>query len=119
MDSSFFPLVFVSTAVPGVPKLSVLMQAVLCAHREHPGCTQTHQREEAQEKHHSEFQLVGALWERQGRIWGLNAFVVGISGEAGGERAVGFAAALRHPAEGRGRGRQRSRSAAGDLRGGL
>lgn len=40
------------TAVPGISKLPVLMQALLRAHRERPGCPQTHQGEEAQEEHH-------------------------------------------------------------------
>lgn len=46
-----FASVFVSTAVPRVPKLSILMQALFCAHWEHTRSTQTHQREETQEEH--------------------------------------------------------------------
>lgn len=45
--------IFVSTAVPGVSKLSVFMQALFCAHWEHSRSTQTHQGEETQEEHHS------------------------------------------------------------------
>lgn len=49
--SQHFPLcLFV--AVPRVPKLPVFMQALFCAHREHPRSTQAHQGEETQEKHH-------------------------------------------------------------------
>ena len=45
------PLV-VFTEVHRVPKLSILMQALFGAHREHSRSTQTHQREETQEEHH-------------------------------------------------------------------
>lgn len=47
-----FASLFVFTAVPRVPKLSILMQALFCAHWEHSRSTQTHQREETQEEHH-------------------------------------------------------------------
>jgi len=122
-------LVLFFTAVPRVPKLSILMQALFCAHWEHSRSTQTHQGEETQEEHNGlgTFTFVSSLIPGLVLVMPLqhynkvfNVFSgSGFSGETGGEWAACPAAPLCCPAEGRGHGGSRYSEAARDLKGGL
>lgn len=122
----------VFTALPWLPKLPILMQALFCAHWEHSRSTQTHQGEETQEEHYGMATFKSVLPLIQDSRWAIWTCVnweirmkyftrrgSGVSGETGGERAACAAARLCRPAEGRGRGRPGHCEAARDLRGGL